>query len=300
VSDPTLLRGGPLADEITERVGEAVSRLRAAGTVPTLGTVMMSDDPVDGRFVDYKHDGCAAVGIDTRRVDLPPDAPAERLYRAVDRLAADEAVTALFVQVPVPDRVDLARVRASVPPAKDVDCFSPARLGAVATGGDGALVPATTAAVRRLLDSYGVGLAGGEVVVVGRNPAVGRPLVADLLSDRTPLDTTVTVCHSRTTDLATKTRRADVLVTAAGVPGLIDGSMLSEGVTVVDVSTNRVPNESAETGYAVVGDVDFGSAKPKADAITPVPGGVGPLTLAGLLRNVVELTAETANSEVSV
>jgi methylenetetrahydrofolate dehydrogenase (NADP+)/methenyltetrahydrofolate cyclohydrolase len=299
VSDPTLLRGGPLADEITERVGEAVAKLRAAGVVPTLGTVMMSDDPADERFVDYKHDGCAAVGIDTRRVDLQPDAPAEQLYAAVKRLATDEAVTALFVQVPVPDHVDLARVRVSVPPAKDVDCFSPAHLGAVATGDD-PLLPATTAAVRRLLDAYDVTLAGREVVVVGRNPAVGRPLVADLLSDRTPLDTTVTVCHSRTTDLAAKTWRADVLVTTAGVPGLIDGSMLSEGVTVIDVSTNRVPDESAETGYTVVGDVDFESAKSKPDAITPVPGGVGPLTLAGLLRNVVELTAEAANSEVSV
>jgi methylenetetrahydrofolate dehydrogenase (NADP+)/methenyltetrahydrofolate cyclohydrolase len=196
-------------------------------------------------------------------------------------------------------------VRARVPPAKDADCFAPANLGRLVAGRP-SVVPATTAAVRRLLDAYDVATAGREVVVVGRSTAIGTPL-ANLLLDRDAGDATVTVCHSRTRDLAAHTRRADVLVTAAGAPGLVDGSMISRGVSVVDVSVNRVAVDGAEPQagaggadpgdeYELVGDVDADTVRPKADAITPVPGGVGPLTLAMLLRNVADLTARQAET----
>jgi methylenetetrahydrofolate dehydrogenase (NADP+)/methenyltetrahydrofolate cyclohydrolase len=299
----TLLRGRPVADEVLADVREDLERLHAGGDAPRLGTVLMSDDAADVAYMDRKHERCAALGVSTERVDVPPDAPATELYDAVERLAADGDVTALFVQVPLPDHVDAGAVRARVPPAKDADCFAPANLGRLVAGRP-SVVPATTAAVRRLLDAYDVATAGREVVVVGRSTAIGTPL-ANLLLDRDAGDATVTVCHSRTADLAAHTRRADVLVTAAGAPGLVDGSMVSPGVSVVDVSVNRVavdgagPSGSAggaDPGdeYELVGDVDADTVRPRADAITPVPGGVGPLTLAMLLRNVADLTARQA------
>jgi methylenetetrahydrofolate dehydrogenase (NADP+)/methenyltetrahydrofolate cyclohydrolase len=280
VASPTLLRGDPVAEALTERVRERLARLDSS---PTLATVLMSDDDADRRFVDLKHERCAAVGVETRDVEVPTDAPAERLSAELDRLAADADVTAVFVQVPLPDHVDLGAVRARLPPAKDVDCFSPARLGALAAGTTD-VKPATTAAVRRLLAHHDVSVAGRDVVLVGRNPAVGRPLAADLLA-ADPAPDSVTVCHSRTRDLGAHTRRADLLVTAAGVPRLVTESMVSAGAVVVDVSANRVDGET-------VGDVDFDAVAPVADAITPVPGGVGPVTLAALLWNVAVLAGD--------
>jgi methylenetetrahydrofolate dehydrogenase (NADP+)/methenyltetrahydrofolate cyclohydrolase len=291
VTGPTLLAGEPVAESWRATVTDGLDALRAAGAEPALGTVLMSDDDAARRFMDRKHERCAELGIPTRRVDLPADAPAERCYRAVADLAAADDVTALFVQAPLPDHVDVGAVRERVPPAKDVDCFAPANLGRLVAG-EPRVTPATPAAVLRLLDAHDVSVAGREAVVVGRTVAICRPLAA-LLLDR---DATVTTCHSRTADLAAHTRRADLLVTAAGTPGLVDGSMLSPGVVAVDISANRVATDS-EPGYELVGDIDFESAKPKAGAITPVPGGVGPLTMVSLLANVVAVTARQAGVE---
>ncbi|GAB6861439.1 bifunctional 5,10-methylenetetrahydrofolate dehydrogenase/5,10-methenyltetrahydrofolate cyclohydrolase [Haloplanus litoreus] len=265
--------------------GVALDRLddcRSAGADPELATVLVSDDPADRTFMDRKHDLCAEAGIDTRRIDLPPDATAERVYRTVADLGADPSVTALFVQVPLPEHVDELEVRRRIPPEKDVDCFHPANVGRLVAG-DPRVRPVTSRAVERLLDAHDVRIAGRDAVVVGRGTAIGVPL-AQLCCRR---DATVTVCHSRTRDLGAKTRAADLLVTAAGTPGLIDGSMVSGGVVVVDVSVNRVSG-------GVVGDVDAASVDEKAAARTPVPGGVGPLTMACLLDNVVAVTADAA------
>jgi methylenetetrahydrofolate dehydrogenase (NADP+)/methenyltetrahydrofolate cyclohydrolase len=262
---------------------DALARLdacREAGVDPCLATVLVSDDPGARRFMDRKHDRCAEAGVDTRRVDLPADAPADRVYRTVEELGADPAVTALFVQVPLPDHVDEAAVRARVPAQKDVDCFAHANVGRLVAG-DPRVRPATSLAVDRLLSAYDVAVAGRDAVVVGRTTAIGTPL-AHLLCRR---DATVTVCHSRTEELGAKTRGADLLVTAAGTPGLVDGSMVSAGVVVVDVSANRAANGN------VVGDVDADGVGEKAAAMTPVPGGVGPLTMASLLHNVASVSA---------
>lgn len=290
------MRGGPLAATLDGTVRDDLDTLRDHGVTPRLGTVLMSDDPAAEAFMDRKHERCAAVGVPTERVDLSPDAPASTLYGVLERLGADDDVTAVFVQVPLPDHVDRTAVRARVPPAKDVDCFAPANLGRLVAG-DPRVTPATPAAVRRLLTGYDVETRGEDVVVVGRSTAIGRPLANVLLGRGPGGDATVTVCHTATSDLATHTRGADVLVTAAGEPALIDGSMVSAGVSVVDVSVNRV--EADDGGHELVGDVDFGSVRGKADAITPVPGGVGPLTLACLLRNVVDLTAREAGVALS-
>lgn len=277
-----LLRGEPVAAPIRERVAERVSTLREGGTAPTLATVLMSDDPADERFVELKHETCDDVGIATRDVRLEPDAPAERLYREVERLGDDPAVDAVFVQVPLLDGVSLAAVRHRLEPTTDVDCLHYENVGRLVAG-EPRFVPATTAAVCRLLSAYDVPVAGADVVVVGRSGVIGTPLSNRLLQNRPEGNATVTVCHSRTADLAAHTRRADVVVTAAGTPELVDGSMLSRDVVVVDVSANRRP----EGDDGVVGDVAFESAAEKASAITPVPGGVGPVTLAALVENVV-------------
>ncbi|MFU8866953.1 bifunctional 5,10-methylenetetrahydrofolate dehydrogenase/5,10-methenyltetrahydrofolate cyclohydrolase [Natronococcus sp.] len=275
---PELLRGEPVAAPIRERVAERVRVLREEGTTPTLATVLMSDDPADERFVELKHETCDDVGIATRDVRLEPDAPAERLYREVERLSDDPAVDAVFVQVPLPDAVSLAAVRRRLEPWKDVDCLHYENVGRLVAG-EPRFVPATTAAVCRLLSAYDIPVAGADVVVVGRSGVIGTPLANRLLWDRSVGNATVTVCHSRTADLAAHTRRADIVVTAAGTPGVVDGSMLSSGTVVVDVSANRKPE-------GVVGDVVFESAVEKASTITPVPGGVGPVTLATLVENV--------------
>jgi len=286
------MSGESLAADLRAEVRADLDTLAEHGGTPHLGTVLMSDDDAATAYMDRKHEVCADFGIPTSRVDLSTDAPAADLYAAVERLGADDDVTGLFVQAPLPAHVDAAAVRERVPVAKDVDCFAPANLGRLVAG-EPRVTPATVAAVLCLLDEYGVETAGQDVVVVGRTVEICRPLANRLLA-RGPLgDATVTVCHSHTTDLAAKTRSADVLVTAAGTPGLVDGSMLSAGVTVVDISVNRVAAD-VERGYELVGDVDRESAAEKANAITPVPGGVGPLTLVLLLHNLVTVTARQA------
>jgi len=280
------LHGGPVAASIQETVAERVAALVDRAVRPTLGTVLMSDDPDDVRFLELKHETCSDVGVDVRDRRVPPDAPAKALYEAVGTLSRDRDVDAVFVQAPLPEHVDRTTTGRRLDPEKDVDCFHPGNLGRL-VGGDPRFVPATTAAVVRLLAHYGVAVEGQDVVVVGRSTVIGTAIANRLLWDDDPGNATVTVCHSRTTDLAAHVGRADVLVTACGVPGLIDGSMLADGVVVVDVSANRTEGEPS----TVMGDVDAASAREKASAITPVPGGVGPVTLATLLENVV-LAAE--------
>jgi methylenetetrahydrofolate dehydrogenase (NADP+)/methenyltetrahydrofolate cyclohydrolase len=282
------MAGEPVAAEIRKEVSERVRDLGARGVVPTLGTVLMSDDPADERFMELKHATCDDAGIATRECRLDPAAPASRLHDAVDGLCADPEVHAVFVQVPLPDHVELAGVRRRLDPRKDVDCFHPENLGRLVAG-DPRFVPATPAAVVELLAAYDVPVEGRDVAIVGRSDIIGLPLANLLIHDAPGGNATVTVCHSSTTDLASVTRRADVVVTACGVPELVDGSMLSPGVAVIDVSANRTTDDDGDT--EVVGDVEYESSRAVAAAITPVPGGVGPVTLAALCRNVV-LAAE--------
>ena len=291
----TRLRGAPVADRMRADGADRVDALRERGVVPTLGTVLASDDPADERFLDLKHEACDAVGIETRDRRFAPESTTDHLARAVASLSADPEIDAIFVQAPLPDGVDAMTVRERVALTKDVDCFHPATLGRLVAG-DPRFTPATTAAVSRLLDAYDVPTAGADVTVVGRSPVIGLPLANRLAQKADRGNATVTVCHSRTDDLAAKTRGADVVVTAAGVPGLVDGDMIAEGATVVDVSATRVEADT-ERGYEVVGDVDAESAEGTAGALTPVPGGVGPVTIAALLDNVVRATERQVDGE---
>jgi methylenetetrahydrofolate dehydrogenase (NADP+)/methenyltetrahydrofolate cyclohydrolase len=291
-----ILDGEVVAEPILEGLRAPVETLVDSGTRPGLGTVLMSDDPADARFVELKHEAGAALGVDGFRRAVEPDAPAAALHGAIDDLNDDPDVHGVFVQLPLPDHVDVPSVRERVDPEKDVDCFHPANLGRLVAG-DPRFEPATPLAILVLLAAAAVEAEGADVAIVGRSDVVGKPLANLLLVKGPGGNATVTVCHSYTRDLAAKTREADVVVAGAGVPGLIDGSMLSEGAVVIDASANRVERDDG-AGHEVVGDVDYDSAKAVAGAITPVPGGVGPVTLALLLRNVVAAASRQSGTQV--
>ena len=293
-----ILDGEALAAEVREGLVAAIERLADAGARPTLATVLMSEDPASETYVSMKQDDCAEVGIEARDIGIDPDAPAGELYDTVDDLNADPEVNGVLVQMPVPDHVDKRRVLRRIDPAKDVDGFHPENVGRLVAG-DARFKPCTPHGIQKLLAAAGVDPEGKDAVVVGRSDIVGKPMANLLMQKTEGGNATVTVCHSRTDDLAAKTRGADILVAAAGAPGMIDGDMLGEGAVVVDVGVNRVDADT-EKGYELVGDVDFESAREKARAITPVPGGVGPMTRAMLLYNTVKATSQDAGVDVDL
>ncbi|WP_178917493.1 bifunctional methylenetetrahydrofolate dehydrogenase/methenyltetrahydrofolate cyclohydrolase FolD [Natronomonas gomsonensis] len=281
-----VIDGNAVASEIRESLSGSIDALTEAGVTPGLATVLMSDDPASETYVSMKQRDCEEVGIDGIHVEIDSDAPAEELYDTIDELNADSAVHGILVQMPLPDHVDERRVLRSIDPVKDVDGFHPENVGRLVAGND-RYRPCTPHGVQKLLAAYDIETEGADAVVVGRSNIVGKPLANLLLQKAPDGNATVTVCHSRTEDLEAKTRNADIVVAAAGLPEFIDGEMISEGATVIDVGINRVDADT-EKGYELVGDVDYESAKAKAGAITPVPGGVGPMTRAMLLYNTVK------------
>ena len=293
-----IIDGNAVAESIRADLADEIERLADAGVRPTLATVLMTDDPASETYVSMKQGDCEEVGIETVDVDIDPEAPATELYDTIDDLNADDAVDGILVQMPVPDHVDKREVLRRIDPAKDADGFHPENVGRLVAGNP-RFIPCTPHGIQKLLDSVGVDPEGKDAVVVGRSDIVGKPMANLLMQKAAGGNATVTVCHSRTDDLVAKTRSADILVAAAGVPEMIDGTMLSEGVTVIDVGINRVDADT-EKGYELVGDVEFESAKTKADAITPVPGGVGPMTRAMLLWNTVKAAADEASVAVDL
>ncbi|MFB6108663.1 MAG: tetrahydrofolate dehydrogenase/cyclohydrolase catalytic domain-containing protein [Haloplanus sp.] len=292
-----IIDGNAVAAEVRDGLADAIDTLDDAGTTPGLATVLMSDDPASETYVSMKQRDCAEVGIETIDVTLDPDAPASELYDAVDELNADPTVHGILVQMPVPDHVDDRQVLRRIDTEKDVDGFHPENVGRLVTG-DALYKPCTPHGVLKLLQSAGVETEGADVTVVGRSNIVGKPLANLLVQKDETGNATVTVCHSRTENLAEKTRRADVVVAAVGVPEMIDASMLSPGTVVIDVGVNRVETDDGDT--ELVGDVDFESAREKASAITPVPGGVGPMTRAMLLYNTVKAAGRQAGVDVTL
>jgi methylenetetrahydrofolate dehydrogenase (NADP+)/methenyltetrahydrofolate cyclohydrolase len=284
-----IIDGDAVAAELREDLGTAIEQLAAAGQRPTLATVLMSDDPASETYVSMKQSDCEEVGIEAIDVELEPSAPAADLFGTIDRYNADGDVNGILVQMPVPEHVDDRAVLERVDPTKDVDGFHPENVGRLVAG-EARYKPCTPHGIQKLLAAAGVDPEGNDAVVVGRSDIVGKPMANLLLQKQAGGNATVTVCHSRTRDLAAKTRAADIVIAAAGVPEMIDGTMLSEGVTVIDVGVNRVDADT-EKGYELLGDVDFDSAHGPAAAITPVPGGVGPMTRAMLLYNTVKATA---------
>jgi methylenetetrahydrofolate dehydrogenase (NADP+)/methenyltetrahydrofolate cyclohydrolase len=291
-----ILDGNEVAAQLRTDLSDCVSTLTDGGATPTLATVLMSDDPASETYVSMKQNDCEELGIGTRDIEIDTDAPADELFDVIEDLNTDEDVNAILVQSPVPDHIDYREVLERIDPMKDVDAFHPENVGRMVAGYP-RYKPCTPHGIQRLLDAGDVETEGKDAVVVGRSRIVGKPM-ANLFIQKAPGgNATTTVCHSRTDDLAAKTRDADIVIAAAGVPEMIDGSMLSEGVAVIDVGINRVDADT-DKGYELVGDVDFESAKEKASVITPVPGGVGPMTRAMLLYNTVKATS--LQTEVSV
>ncbi len=281
-----ILDGKSLAADLRAEVAAAVAEWQAAtGRAPGLAVVLVGDDPASRSYVTAKEKACAAAGIRSREIQLPASAAKADVLAAVRALNADDAVDGILVQLPLPEAAIEREVIEAVDPAKDVDGFHPTNVGRMVLGLP-AFVPCTPAGVVELLRRAGVALAGASVVVIGRSQIVGRPL--SILLSQKGVDATVTLCHTRTRDLARFTRAADVVVVAAGRPGTLTADMVKPGAVVIDVGVNRVPDASKATGYRLAGDVDFAAVAEKAAAITPVPGGVGPLTIAMLLKNTLE------------
>ncbi len=294
----TIIDGNAIGDRIRSELEGEVERLHDAGVIPGLATVLMSDDPASETYVSMKQRACENIGINGIHREIEPDAPEDALFDELDDLNADPSVHGILVQMPVPDQVDTDAVLEYVDPAKDVDGFHPANVGRLVAG-RARFKPATPHGVQRLLQASDVETEGADVVIVGRSDIVGKPM-ANLLIQKGPLgNATVTVCHSRTKDLAAKTKQADIVIVAVGYPGIVDGSMLRDGVVVIDVGVNRVEANN-ERGYKLVGDVDFESAKEKASAITPVPGGVGPMTITMLLWNTVKAAGHLEDIEIEL
>jgi methylenetetrahydrofolate dehydrogenase (NADP+) / methenyltetrahydrofolate cyclohydrolase len=269
--------GKAVAAAVRERVRvDVAAYVEEAGRVPTLATVIVGDDPASEIYVANKHKACGEAGMGSNHHGLPAATGEEELLELVAALGADDEVDGILVQLPVPAHIDPDAVVAAIDPRKDVDGLTPQNAGLLAHGTPG-LVPCTPAGVMELLAHEGVGLEGAEAVVVGRSKLVGVPVARLLLA----ADATVTICHSRTRDLATTCRRADVLVAAVGVPELLGADAVKPGAVVIDVGMNR-------TEEGLRGDVDFAAAVEIASAITPVPGGVGPMTIAMLLVNTLQ------------
>ncbi|WP_128905456.1 bifunctional methylenetetrahydrofolate dehydrogenase/methenyltetrahydrofolate cyclohydrolase [Halorubrum amylolyticum] len=281
-----IIDGEAVAADVRDEVAARVETLEAEGVTPGLATVLMSDDPASETYVSMKQRDCEEVGIESVHVEIDADAPAEELYGTIDDLNEREDVHGVLVQLPLPDHVDKRRVLRRIVPEKDVDGFHPENVGRLVAG-DARFKPCTPHGVQKLLAAYDVETEGADAVVVGRSDIVGKPM-ANLLVQKGPVgNATTTVCHSRTEDLEETLSTADIVIAAVGVPEFIDGSMLKEGATVIDVGINRVDADT-EKGYELVGDVEYESAKGVAGAITPVPGGVGPMTRAMLLYNTVK------------
>jgi methylenetetrahydrofolate dehydrogenase (NADP+)/methenyltetrahydrofolate cyclohydrolase len=291
-----IIDGNAVAEDIRNGLLDSIETLTDAGTTPCLATVLMNDDPASQTYVSMKHKDCEEVGIATRDIEIDPEAPADELFETVDELNADPEVHGILVQMPLPDHVDEREVLRRIDPAKDVDGFHPENVGRLVAG-NARYKPCTPHGVQKLLAAADVETEGADAVVVGRSNIVGKPMANLLIQKAEGGNATVTVCHSRTDDLAEKTRAADIVIAAAGVPEMITGEMLSEETVVIDVGINRVETDE---GSELVGDVDYESAKEKASAITPVPGGVGPMTRAMLLWNTVKAAGDVAGIEVDL
>ena len=287
-----LIDGKAIAAAVRADVAEGVEAfVETHGRRPALRVVLVGDNPASQSYVRGKARAAAEVGIDAETLIQPADLPQADLLALVADLNADPAVDGILVQLPLPDHVDEGAVVRAVDPGKDVDGFHPENVGRRSIGGE-AREPCTPAGIVEMLRRSDVETEGAHAVIVGRSNIVGKPLASLLL--RRGTDATVTVCHSRTRDLAAVTRQADILVAAIGRPEFVTAGMVRPGATVIDVGINRVEDATRERGYRLVGDVDFEAVSDVAGAITPVPGGVGPMTIAMLLANTLRAARQRA------
>lgn len=282
-----LIDGVAIAREVRADVARDTARLIARGVRPGIAVVLVGENPASTVYVRSKGRASEEAGMHSVTIRLPADTTHDDLIAHVDRLNEDPAIHGILVQMPLPKQIKAEAVIRRVRPEKDVDGFHPENVGKLLIGDRSGFAPCTPAGVQELLVRRHVETKGSECVIVGRSTIVGKPMAAIMMQDGPGANATVTVCHSRTPNLGDQTRRADILIVAAGRPRFVTGDMVKPGAVVIDVGINRVDDARAKNGYVLVGDVDFPSAREVASLITPVPGGVGPMTIAMLLKNTL-------------
>ncbi len=283
-----VLDGAVIAKEIRQEIAREVAILAGQGVTPGLAVVIVGEDPASQIYVRSKGVACLEVGMFSETVRLPAETTEGELLSVVDRLNADPRIHGFITQLPLPKHIDCEAVLHRISPAKDVDGFHPTNVGKVLVGDPGAFRPATPYGVQQMLVRSGIDTKGAHAVIVGRSNIVGKPMASLLMQDTPGGNATVTVCHSRSRDLPSITRLADILVVAIGKPAFITRDMVKPGAVVVDVGINRVTDATHPKGYRIEGDVDYGPVAEVASAITPVPGGVGKMTIAMLLMNTLQ------------
>jgi methylenetetrahydrofolate dehydrogenase (NADP+)/methenyltetrahydrofolate cyclohydrolase len=283
-----ILDGVPLADAIRAEVAEAVKKHQGSGRQPGLAVVIVGDNPASQVYVKAKGKACDEAGMHSETIRLAADVSEAELLATVERLNSDPRIHGFLVQLPLPPHINGERVLNAVNPAKDVDGFHPVNVGKLSIGDPTALKPATPFGVQQMLIRSGIETKGAHAVVVGRSNIVGKPMASLLIQPGKGGDATVTVCHSKSRDLPGVCRTADILVVAIGKPEFVTADMVRPGATVIDVGINRVDDASQPKGYRIVGDVAYGPVSEVAGAITPVPGGVGRMTIAMLLQNTLQ------------
>ncbi|MBD3314579.1 MAG: bifunctional methylenetetrahydrofolate dehydrogenase/methenyltetrahydrofolate cyclohydrolase FolD [Chitinivibrionales bacterium] len=289
-----VIDGKQVAAAIRAELKLRVEILKAQGVTPGLGVILVGDDPASQSYVKGKHKACAEIGIYAEDNHLPTETGQEELRSLIDRLNNDPRIHGILLQLPLPRHLDEKELLVRIDPDKDVDGFHPMNVGKMVVGEE-AFLPCTPHGIVQLLMRSGVTTEGAHAVVVGRSNIVGKPIANMLIQKKEGGNATVTVCHTRTKDIGALTRQADIIIAAAGRPGTITADMVKEGAVVIDVGVNRVEDASRPRGYRLVGDVDFETVKEKAALITPVPGGVGPMTITMLMVNTVESAQRRAS-----
>ena len=282
-----IIDGKQVAKEMREELKVKVAALKERGIVPGLAVILVGEDPASKSYVSAKEKACEEIGIYSDDNRLSADVTQEELMAVVEEKNNDPKINGILVQLPLPSHLNESEVLLAIDPAKDVDGFHPVNVGKMVVG-EKAFLPCTPHGVIQLLARSGVETEGAHVVVVGRSNIVGKPVANMLLQKKENANATVTLCHTRTKDMAHFTKQADIIIAAAGRPNTVTADMVKDGVVVIDVGVNRVEDATKKRGYRLVGDVDFDAVKEKASLITPVPGGVGPMTITMLLFNTVE------------
>ncbi len=288
-----IIDGKAVAADIRAQVAKRVEALKAKGVMPALSVILVGDNPASVSYVTGKQKALAESGMVDKSIHLPESTSEQELLDLITKLNADPSVHGILVQLPLPKHINEEKVTLAIDPKKDVDGFHPVNMGNLLIGKKGFL-PCTPHGVLILLERAGVQTNGARVAVIGRSNIVGKPMA--LLLSRKEYNSTVTLCHTGTKDLASITREADIIIAAAGRPNTVTAEMVKDGAAVIDVGVNRIPDASKKSGFRLVGDVDFEAIKEKASVITPVPGGVGPMTIALLMQNTLE-AAENAYAE---
>ena len=291
-----LIKGNEVAEKVLAECKRDIAELAALGKKPGLAVVLVGDDPASRAYVRSKDKKCHDLGLHSVKLELPTDTTQADLLAVIAKLNADSTIHGILVQSPPPKHIDEAVVVLAIDPRKDVDGFHPVNVAKLALEDHSGFVPCTPAGCQRLLMDASVETSGANVVVLGRSMIVGKPMALLLMAKGKGGDATVTVAHSRTKNLAEVTRNADIIIAAIGRPQFLKADMVREGAVVIDVGINRVEDPTTEKGYKIVGDVDFDAVAPKCKAITPVPGGVGPMTIAMLMANTIKACKQLSES----